>query len=232
MRIDNEFTVHVPIQRAWEALTDLEGVAPCLPGAVLTGVEGDVYRGKVKIKVGPVVSEYAGTAQLVEKDEAARRAVIDAKGRDSRGAGNASAVIEARLREDGAATVVAVSTELQISGKIAQFGSGMIKEVSEKLLGQFVANLESRLLAPVLAEAPGAPAAPPAGLAAQARPPGGSEGTPAADGTAPGHLAGSTSGEVEPLDLMSIAGSSVYRRVAALVVAAVVVGIVVYVVAR
>src|ERR1022692_5207824 len=87
MKIDNEFTVGVPIDRAWAVLTDLEGIAPCMPGAVLTGVEGDVYSGKVKVKVGPITSEYAGTAQFVEKDEASYRAVIDAKGRDVRGAG-------------------------------------------------------------------------------------------------------------------------------------------------
>jgi carbon monoxide dehydrogenase subunit G len=97
MKIDNEFTVSAPIERAWEVLTDLEGIAPCLPGAVLTGREGDVYNGKVKIKVGPVTSEYAGTASFIEQDDAAHHAVIDAKGRDSRGAGNATATITADL---------------------------------------------------------------------------------------------------------------------------------------
>ncbi|HYU02472.1 MAG TPA: SRPBCC family protein, partial [Jatrophihabitantaceae bacterium] len=98
MRIENEFTVSVPIERAWNVLTDLAGIAPCMPGAQLTGVEGDVYSGKVKVKVGPVTSEYAGTARFVEKDDATYHAVIDAKGRDSRGAGNASAAISAQLR--------------------------------------------------------------------------------------------------------------------------------------
>jgi uncharacterized protein len=155
MKIDNRFTVGAPIDRAWEVLTDLEGIAPCLPGAQLTGVDGDVYSGKVKIKVGPVTSEYAGTARFLEKDEAEHRAVISASGRDSRGAGNASATITARLLADGAQTVVSVDTDLKITGKIAQFGSGMIKEISEKLLGQFAQSLESKLVAPT-------PAAPPA----------------------------------------------------------------------
>jgi carbon monoxide dehydrogenase subunit G len=147
MKIANEFTVHVPIDVAWKVLTDLEGIAPCLPGAQLTGVDGDVYQGKVKVKVGPVISEFAGTARFAEKDDDAYRGVIDAKGRDARSAGNAAALITAQLRPDGDSTVVNVDTDLKISGKLAQFGSGMIKEVSQKLLGQFVASLEAKIAA-------------------------------------------------------------------------------------
>jgi carbon monoxide dehydrogenase subunit G len=147
MKIANEFTVHVPIDQAWRVLTDLEGIAPCLPGAQLTGVDGDVYKGKVKVKVGPVISEFAGTAQFAEKDDTAYRGVIDAKGRDARSAGNAAAMITAQLRPEGDSTVVSVDTDLKISGKLAQFGSGMIKEVSQKLLGQFVASLEAKIAA-------------------------------------------------------------------------------------
>ena len=144
MKIENEFTVHAPIDEAWKVLTDLEGIAPCLPGAQLTGVDGDVYQGKVKIKVGPVISEFAGTARFAEKDDAAYRAVIDAKGRD-RSAATAAALITAALRAEGESTVVSVDTDLKISGKLAQFGSGMIKEVSQKLLGQFVVALEAKI---------------------------------------------------------------------------------------
>ncbi|MET8310229.1 SRPBCC domain-containing protein [Micromonospora sp. NPDC005173] len=147
MKITNEFAVTVPIERAWAVLTDLEGIAPCLPGAQLTGVDGDLYRGRVKVKVGPVISEFAGTAQFVEKDDTAYHGVIDAKGRDARSTGNASALVTARLRPDGDRTLVSVDTDLKISGKLAQFGSGMIKEVSGKLLAQFVANLEAKLAA-------------------------------------------------------------------------------------
>jgi uncharacterized protein len=146
MKIDNQFSVNVPIDEAWNALTDLERIAPCMPGAQLTGREGDAYLGTVKVKVGPVISEFAGTASFVEKDEATYHAIIDAKGRDSRGSGNASATITAQLRSDGAArTTVAVETDLKISGKLAQFGSGMIAEVSSKLLGQFADSLEKLL---------------------------------------------------------------------------------------
>jgi carbon monoxide dehydrogenase subunit G len=145
MKIENEFTVHAPIDQAWLVLTDLEGIAPCLPGAQLTGRDGDVYQGKVKIKVGPVISEFAGTARFVEKDDDAYRAVIDAKGRDSRSAGNATAIITATLLSKGDSTVVSVDTDMKISGKLAQFGSGMIKEVSQKALGQFVVALEAKI---------------------------------------------------------------------------------------
>lgn len=201
MKIDNEFTVSVPVDRAWEVLTDLEGIAPCLPGAQLTGVDGDVYSGKVRVKVGPVISEYAGTVRFLEKDDARHRAVIDAKGRDSRGAGNASANITAALHPDGAHTVVTVNTDLRISGKIAQLGGGMIKEVSTKLLGQFAASLEAKLAAE---PAPATPDVPASTSAASATSP--DQATPA---EGPASTASATA---EPLELMELAGASVYKR--------------------
>ena len=159
MRINNEFTVHAPIDRAWALLTDVEAIAPCMPGAQLTGIRlgeaetvGETYEGKVKVKLGPVVAEYKGTAVFIEKDDEKFRGIIDAKGRDSRGAGNASALITVQLRSAGEGTTVGIDTELKISGKIAQFGAGMIQEVSEKLLGQFVGCLEGKLAAPAEAE--------------------------------------------------------------------------------
>ncbi len=153
MQIDNEFRVNVPIQEAWKFFTNLEMVAPCIPGAQLTGVEDGVYSGQVKVKVGPVVSAYAGKAFFAEKDDATYHAVIDAKGRDPRGNGNAAAMITANLREDGGETVVTVNTDMNITGKIAQLGSGMIKEVSTKLFDQFVVNLKAKLLATSAADA-------------------------------------------------------------------------------
>jgi uncharacterized protein len=161
MKIDHEFIVHAPIDQAWAMLTDVEAIAPCMPGAQLTGIQdgaepgaSETYEGKVKVKIGPVVSEFKGTAVFVEKDDAARRGVIDAKGRDTRGAGNASATITMTLSPAGSGTKVAIDTDLKISGKVAQFGAGMIKEVSEKLLGQFVTCLESKLAAPAEAAQP------------------------------------------------------------------------------
>lgn len=187
MRIENEFTVGVPVERAWEVLTDLEAIAPCMPGAQLTGVEGDTYSGKLKLKVGPVVSDFAGTASFVTKDDAAHRAVIDAKGRDARGSGNASASITASLRPDGDRTVVSVDTDLRISGKLAQFGNRMIGQVSEKLLKQFVSCLETQLLADPGPASTGPSASATAGSSASA-------------GTAPGPSASVASAEgAEPL---------------------------------
>ncbi|GAA2523865.1 SRPBCC family protein [Winogradskya humida] len=152
MKITNEFTVHTPIDHAWTVLTDLAGIAPCMPGAQLTGVDGDTYAGRVKVKVGPVISDFAGTARFVEKDDTTRRAVIDARGRDARSAGNASAVVTAQLHPAGDDTVVSVDTDLKVSGKLAQFGSGMIKEISGKILTQFVTNLEAKLAEPSTSE--------------------------------------------------------------------------------
>ncbi|HST84291.1 MAG TPA: SRPBCC domain-containing protein [Kineosporiaceae bacterium] len=167
MKINNEFTVQAPIDRAWALLTDVEAIAPCMPGAQLTGIRpadeisaAEIYEGKVKVKMGPVVAEYKGTAVFIEKDDENYRGVIDANGRDSRGAGTASAVITVRLHSDGESTTVGIDTDLKISGKIAQFGAGMIQEVSEKLLGQFVSCLEGKLAAPAEPETVAEPVAP------------------------------------------------------------------------
>jgi carbon monoxide dehydrogenase subunit G len=185
MKITNEFTVHTPIEAAWKLLTDLEAIAPCMPGAVLTGVEDDTYKGKVKIKVGPVISEFAGTARFLERSDADHRASIDAKGRDARSAGNASAVVTAVLRPSGDSTTVSVDTDLKISGKLAQFGSGMIKEVSSKLLAQFVTNLEAKLAADtVTPDGPASDAAPAAPAASDAAPAASSAAAPAVSGAA------------------------------------------------
>ena len=238
MQIDNEFTVGVPIDRAWEVLTDLEGIAPCLPGAQLTGVNDGVYTGKVKIKVGPVTSEYAGTAKFAEKDDAAHRAVIDAKGKDSRGAGTAAAAIHAQLRADGDHTIVSVNTDLSITGKVAQFGSGMIKEISAKLLGQFADNLETKLLAPQSANTAAASA--PADTTAAAAPtnatatlaaPAAAVSDPEAAQTQQRDIVSET--DAAPLDLMAVAGSSLYKRAIPLVAAVLaLLGVIIYIARR
>ncbi len=207
MNIDNEFKVNLPIGQAWDVLTDLEGIAPCMPGAQLTGSEGDTYSGRVKVKVGPVTTEYAGTAAWVERDSSAYRAVISAKGREARGTGNASATITAQLRPDGDQTLVSVSTDLKISGKIAQFGSSVIAEVSEKLLGQFVDNLEAMLAAR-------------------------NDGHPD-DPERPGTLHVVQPGpEAEAVDLMKLAGGSVAKRAVPVLIGVVAVGVVIYLITR
>ena len=145
MKLENEFTVNVPIDRAWEVLTDIPEIAPCLPGARLTGQEGSVYSGKVKIKVGPVTAEYAGTADFLNLDKDNYHVDIDAKGRDSRGSGNASAIITADMTEVAEGTKVVIVTDLKIAGKVAQFGKGVIGDVSKKLIDQFVECIEAKL---------------------------------------------------------------------------------------
>ena len=153
MELTNDFRVGVPVERAWELLTDVEGIAPCMPGAQLQEIEGDEYRGIVKVKVGPITAQYKGVARFLERDEAAHRAVLRAEGRETRGQGNANATITARLEPDGDATNVTVVTDLTITGRVAQFGRGVLADVSAKLLGQFVDCLESKLLAPTPAAA-------------------------------------------------------------------------------
>jgi len=145
MKIANSFTVDAPVEEAWALLTNIPEIAPCLPGAKLSGEEDGVYKGAVKVKVGPVTAEYRGTAEFIEKDDAAYKAVINGKGRDSRGAGNAQAHITAEMKQVGDKTHVDIITNLKISGKVAQFGRGVMQDVSEKLLGQFAECLAGKL---------------------------------------------------------------------------------------
>src|SRR5438270_6281337 len=121
MELTNEFRVGVPLHEAWTLLTDVERIAPCMPGAELQEIEGDEYRGVVKVKVGPITAQYKGKAHFVERDQAGGRAVLRAEGRDTRGQGNANATITATLRPDGDGTLVSVVTDLAISGRVAQF---------------------------------------------------------------------------------------------------------------
>ncbi len=142
MELNNDFEVNAPVEKAWAVLTDVEKIAPCLPGAQLQEVEGDEYRGIVKVKVGPITAQYKGAATFIEKDDVNHRAVLKADGRDTRGAGNASALITANLQAVGDRTKVSVSTDLTVTGKVAQFGRGVMADVSAKLMGQFADNLE------------------------------------------------------------------------------------------
>ena len=203
MILENEFRVSVPIERAWEVLTDIPLIAPCLPGAELTGHEGDEYSGKITIKVGPVTSRFAGKALLTVKDEAARHVEIQADGRDSKGSGNASAKITADMAEDGDGTKVSIHTDLKISGKVAQFGKGMIAEVSGKLIGQFVDCIEQRLLGDGVIDEVAAESASPS-----------TAGTSTTADSTSAQTSHPAPEPVEPLDLMELAGGSVYKRLA------------------
>lgn len=146
MDLTNEFRVAVPPELAWDVLTDLERIAPCMPGAQLLEVEGDEYRGTVKVKVGPITVTYKGAATFLERDAAARHAVLRAEGREARGQGTANATITADLVPDGDGTHVTVVTDLTVTGRVAQFGRGVLADVSAKLLGQFVDCLEQTVL--------------------------------------------------------------------------------------
>jgi carbon monoxide dehydrogenase subunit G len=145
VELTNRFRVAVPIEEAWALLTDVERIAPCLPGAQLTEIDGGDYRGLVKVKVGPITAQYKGTAHFVERDEAGGRAVLRAEGRETRGQGNAAATITAHLVPDGQGTEVSVVTDLIVTGKVAQFGRGVLADVSTKLLDQFSNSLAAEL---------------------------------------------------------------------------------------
>jgi uncharacterized protein len=220
VRLDNEFVVPRPVDEAWAVLTDIERIAPCMPGARLTEVDGEDYHGTVKVKVGPVVARYAGVARFRERDAERHHAVLEATGKQSGGPGRASAVVTADLTGDGAGgTRVSVVTDLTVTGPLAQFGRGAIAQVSGKLLDQFVAQLEET----VLASPSGAAAAP---LPAPGAAPAASPQVAAPDEGGAGDV--SAGGEPAPVDLLRAAAAPVLVRLipAVLVVAVLVILIV------
>jgi uncharacterized protein len=194
MDLNHEFTVNVPVAEAWAILTDLERIAPCLPGAQLTEVEGDTYRGQVKIKVGPILAQFKGQASFVSRDDVVHKASLKGEGRDTTGKGNASAIITAELTSvTPTSTKCTVHTDLSISGKVAQFGRGALADVSDKLLAQFSENLNQLISA---APAPSAPVV--------------AETTPAtSEQPAIRKIDGP---EVAPLNLLDTAGSTIAKR--------------------
>jgi carbon monoxide dehydrogenase subunit G len=142
----NEFRVPVTADAAWQVLTDVERVAPCIPGARLLSVDGDDFTGAVKVKVGPITVSYQGDASFQEKDRTAQRVVIKALGKETRGSGTAAALVTAQLKDEGDATGVVITTDLTISGKAAQFGRGVLADVASNLIAQFANRLEADLL--------------------------------------------------------------------------------------
>ncbi|MCA3748857.1 MAG: SRPBCC family protein [Rubrobacter sp.] len=145
MKIENEFTVGVPVEEAWKALQNLEEVAPCLPGASVEGSEGDEYKGTMTVKLGPITARYTGTVRYAEVDEENRRMVLQASGRDARGQGTASATITSTLRDEEGGTHVRVETDMRLTGRAAQFGRGIQQDVATKMLTQFAECLERKL---------------------------------------------------------------------------------------
>jgi carbon monoxide dehydrogenase subunit G len=145
MKLENRFTVPVPVEQAWRVLLDVERIAPCMPGATLTSVDGDRFEGTVKVKVGPINLTYGGKAHFVSKDDVAHVAVIDGSGKETRGTGTAKALITCRLIDQGETTDVEVDTNLNVTGKPAQFGRGVLADVSGKLVDQFAACLSEEI---------------------------------------------------------------------------------------
>lgn len=189
MELEHSFTVPVPLDRAWDVLLDVERVAPCMPGASLDSVNGDEIKGRIKVKVGPISMTYAGTARFTERDAATRVMKLEATGKETRGAGTASATVRSELHGEGDETHVIVHTSLNVTGRPAQFGRGVMSEVSGKLIGIFAANLASMLTADNAAQSP-APAAAASG-----------GGDPAETGPAAGANASPAAGAAEDLAL-------------------------------
>ncbi len=206
MDLNHQFIVAVPVEDAWRILTDVERIAPCLPGAQLQEIEGDTYRGIVKVKVGPIQAQFKGQANFIERDDVAHKVVLKGEGRDTTGKGNAAAIITAEMTAvDASSTSVTVNTDLSVTGKVAQFGRGAMADISDKLLAQFVVNLNT-----LIAEQPAAPAA---------AAPKSTEGVRTIE-----------SADVAPLNLLSAAGSPILKR--AIPVVVVVVAVLVWLVVR
>jgi carbon monoxide dehydrogenase subunit G len=232
VELTNEFTVGVPTEQAWALLTDVERIAPCMPGAELQEVEGDEYRGVVKVKVGPITAQYKGRASFVERDVPGLRAVLKAEGRETRGQGNASATISASLHPDPGGTRVAIVTDLAVTGRVAQFGRGVLADVSSKLLGQFVDCLETTVLGRVESSAQSAGAGAPVveqevtepsaaatstveeGEGATGPITDGAPATPGTDGAGQPTIRRPETAPAEPVDLIDVAGGSLARRAA------------------
>ena len=217
MELTNEFVIDRDVEETWTILNDLEFIAPCMPGAQLTEIEGDEYRGLVKIKVGPITANYKGKASFVEQDATNKVAKLKAEGRDPR-QGNANAMVTAKMEAAGAGkTTVNIHTDLGLSGKIASFGRGAIEDVSKKILGQFTENLREKLEsgADSAAAASGnGDTSTPAAAAPAATAPAAS----ATSAASPSSTAGSgqirkiEGPEAEPVDLMDVAGASMVKR--------------------
>jgi carbon monoxide dehydrogenase subunit G len=178
MELEHSFTIPVPPEQAWQVLLDVEQVAPCMPGATVDSVDGDVIKGRIKVKVGPVSLTYSGSARFTERDEQARSVTLEASGKETRGSGTASATVRSTLHDEGGGqTRVVVHTTMSVTGRPAQFGRGVMAEVSGRIIERFAANLAAQLAGGSLAESglatpngaePGAPAPGPAAGSAPA----------------------------------------------------------------
>ena len=247
MELDNSFTVPVPPDRAWDVLLDVKRIAPCMPGATVDEVDGDVVAGRIKVKVGPVSLTYRGTAKFTERDPEAHMVVLEASGKETRGAGTASATVRASLASDasGSGTQVTMHTTMNVTGRPAQFGRGVMVEVGGKLVQQFATNL-GHLIAGDTDTTPsgadGTAAAAPEGATAasavsasavsgasegSAEGPGPAAAEPGGDTVAgaPVHVVGTTASappqtHEDSLNLIKLVGPSLLKRVVPVVVGA------------
>lgn len=212
MKIQNEFTVDAPVQQAWEAILDLERVAPCLPGASIEEATGEEYQGTMAVKLGPISARYRGTVRVEEADEENHQAVLKADGKETRGQGSASATITSTMNEQNGATRVQVETDLQVTGRVAQFGRGIMQDVASELIDRFSTCVEQEIM----------------GGSAEGEP---ERSTASADGSSDGATRWEeptetqepeqepkrrkiTPREVEPLDLGAVSRKAVIKRVA------------------
>ena len=220
MELTNDFVIDRPVEETWLILNDLEFIAPCMPGAQLTEIEGEEYRGTVKIKVGPISAQYKGKASFVEQDGTNHKAQLKAEGRDPR-QGNANAMVYATMEPSGDdATKVTIRTDLKLSGKVASFGRGIIEDVSKNILGQFVENLRVKLETdgtPAVADAPEA--------AAASTSPAGENGAGPSGGSASSDEAPKVrkidAPEADAVDLLAVSGSPITKRLAPVLAAVV-----------
>lgn len=217
----NEFTVHRPIDETWNVLTEVERIAPCMPGAALEEIEGDIFRGVVKVKLGAISTAFKGQANFIERDDTAHRAVLKAEGRDTTGKGNASALITAQLESiDAGTTKCVVETDLHVTGKVAQFGRGIMGDVSKKLMNQFAHNLNTMLdQQPTAAATPAEPAAKPTVAEVASAAPADAEhassnGNNATDAPTIRKIDGPAAA---PIELSDVAGSAILKRLLPLV---------------
>ena len=204
IRLDNTFSLDMSPDQAWALLNDVERIAPYVPGAKLTEIAGDDYHGTVSVKLGPITAQYKGTATITSRDEGARRLTLTGKGRDIRGQGTASADLVATVVAEGSGSRVNVETDVQVTGKVAQLGRGIMQDVSARLIDQFVANMvkaEGGSAAP----APAPARAEPAAIAAPSP-------TPAVAQAAAPQTRKIDSPDVEPIDLMKVGGGALFSR--------------------
>jgi uncharacterized protein len=228
VQFTNEFRVPADVDTTFKTLTDLERVAPCMPGATLEEVDGDVYTGRMKVKVGPAQMIYRGTAEVTEVDHEAKRAAITARGKETRGSGTASADVTATLTEEGGETVVTVHSDINVTGKPAQFGRGVMADVGTKIIGQFADRLQAMLVEgeggarTASDEAPAGPRPEPAVSTGNGQR--GEQATP----SGPRRIAEDPSRADDALDLMEVAGSATLKRVVPLVLGLAAIGLLIW----